>query len=128
MGWSELHIGRRDLSHWIILSGLLILMGSAFYQSIDSVAHAALLLVESLLAFVWGSHNHSRSVVLVAGMALLVNAVAQLGPAFIELPRWVHIGLIGALLLGGGLLGLFRRDQLISARRKFTADWRSWQP
>ena len=128
MGWSERHLGRRDLSRWIILSGLLILMGSAFYQSIDSVAHAALLLIESLLALGWGIRIHSRSVVVVAGIALLANAVAQLGPAFIELPRWVHIGLIGALLLGGGLLGLFRRDQLISARRKFTADWRGWQP
>lgn len=30
----------------------------------------------------WGIHNHSRSVVLLAGMALLVNAVAQLGSSF----------------------------------------------
>jgi hypothetical protein len=127
MGWSERRRDRRQRSRWIILSGLLILMGSAFYQSIDSVAHAALLLVESLLALGWGIRNHSRSIVVVAGFALLMNAVAQLGPAFIELPRWVHIGLIGSLLLGGGLLGLFRRDQIITARKKFTEDWRSWQ-
>ena len=128
VGWSEGRLGRRESYRWTTLCGLLILMGSAFYQSIDSPVHAALLLVESLLALGWGIRIHSRSVVVVAGIALLANAVAQLGPAFIELPSWIQIGVIGSLLLGGGLLALFRREQVISARKQISEDWKKWQP
>jgi len=128
VGWNERRIGRLESYRWATLFGLLLLMGSAFYQSFEAPVYAALLLVESVLALGLGIRIHSRGYVIVGGLALVANALVQFGPAFIELDRWIQIGVIGSLLLGGGLLALFRRDQIITTRRRFTEDWKKWQP
>lgn len=109
--------------------GLLVLMGTAFFQSLPrgGSAYAFLLLVESLVALVAGIRTKSRGYVQLGGLALLGNAVVQLGPGFVELPRWVQIGLIGGILLGFGLAAMFRREQLIETRKKLTNEWKKWQ-
>jgi hypothetical protein len=128
LGWNEQRQARRIVYLGATLIGLTVLMVSVFYQSISAHLYAALLLFESLLSIGWGIRTHSRIYVQAGGLALLVLAVAQLGPAFIELPRWVEIGIIGSLLLGGGLLALFRREQIVAARKNLTDEWRKWQP
>jgi Predicted membrane protein (DUF2157) len=127
-GWNERRLGRTETYRWATLFGLLLLMGTAFYQSFEAPVYAALLLVESALALGLGIRIRSRGYVIVGGLALVANALVQFGSAFIELDRWIQIGVIGSLLLGGGLLALFRRDRIITARRHFTEDWKKWQP
>jgi hypothetical protein len=127
VGWNEQRLGRRIVYRLATVVGLLVLMVSAFYQSISNHRYAALLLVECLLALGWGIRSRSRIYVQAGAAALLVVAVAQLGPAFIELPRWVEIGIIGSLLLGGGLVALFRREQIVAARKNLSAEWKKWQ-
>ena len=125
-GWNERRLGGR-LEYLVpTLVGLSVLMGSAFYQSLDAVIYAVLLLVESLVALAWGIRIHSRGYVEVAVLALLVNAVAQLGPGFVELPRFVHLAVIGFILFGGGLVALLRRDQLLATRKRLAGEWRGW--
>jgi hypothetical protein len=128
LGWNEHRQTRRVVYLGATLIGLAVLMVSVFYQSASDSKYAALLLVECLLSIGWGIRMHSRIYVQAGGLALLVLAVAQLGPAFFELPRWVEIGIIGSLLLGGGLLALFRREQIVSARKNLSAEWKKWQP
>jgi hypothetical protein len=61
------------------------------------------------------------------GLALLANAIVQFGPSFLELPRWVHIGLTGIILLGAGLLALFRREKLLETRKRISEEWKQWE-
>ena len=90
--------------------------------------YAILVAVEGILAVVWGMRTHCRCFVQVGGFALIANAVVQLGPGFIDLPRWIQIGLTGAILLGGGMAALFKREQIINTRRRLTDEWRQWNP
>jgi hypothetical protein len=61
-------------------------------------------------------------------VTLIANAIAQLGPGFVELPRWIQIGVTGGILLGGGLVTLFKREQILAARQRLTKEWRQWEP
>jgi hypothetical protein len=128
MGWSERLRGAGLLYRLPTLLGLMVLMGSAFVQSQEASIYALLLSAESLVAIGWGVRTHSRGYVQVGGLALIVNALAQLGPAFVEWPRWVQLGLIGVILLGGGLTALVKREEILATRQKLTEEWRQWQP
>jgi hypothetical protein len=128
LGWNERRREVRYSYRAATLLGLLILMGSAFMQSLDAPIYAWLLLAESLAAVAWGVRTHSRGYVEVGALALIANAIAQFGPGFIELPHWIQLGSIGAILLGGGLAALLRREQILATRRALVGEWRQWQP
>jgi len=127
LGWNERRRGNPANYRWTTLLGLVVLMGTAFQQSLVQAVYALLLLVESLASVAWGIRTRSRGYVQLGGLALVVNAVAQVGPSFVELPRWIQIGAIGSLLLGGGLAALLRREQILTARRALGDEWKSWQ-
>jgi hypothetical protein len=127
LGWNERRRDGRLAYRLATLLGLLTLMGCAFYQSLEEVIYAMLLLVESLAALAWGLRTHSRGYVQLGVLALIANALAQLGPGFVELSRWIQLGIIGSILLGGGLLALFRREQLLLTRKRLTDQWRQWE-
>jgi hypothetical protein len=129
-GWYERIYVQRRFYRLFTLLGLLLLMGSAFVQSRDAGAwiYAVLLALESVITFVWGMRNHSRSFVQIGGLAFILNAGFQFGPAFIDLPSWIHIGLTGIILVGGGLLALLKREELLETRKNLTDEWRNWEP
>jgi hypothetical protein len=128
LGWNERRLNSPGAYRAATLLGLLALMGTAFLQSLDGSIYAWLLLAESLAAVAWGMRTHSRGYVEVGALALIANAIAQFGPGFIELPRWVQLGSIGTILLGGGLAALLRREQILATRRALVGEWRQWQP
>jgi hypothetical protein len=130
VGWNERR-RKGGVSYWLTtLIGLGVLMVSAFVQALPrgAYAHAILLAVESLLSLGWGIRTRSRGYVRVGAIALIANAIAQFGPAFVEWPRWIQIGLTGAILLGAGLGALFKREQILQARKRLTEEWRQWEP
>ncbi len=128
IGWSELWRGRVLWYQFATVAGLVVLLVSAFYQSLSNVSYAALLLIESVAAFGIGFKMRSRIYVQAAILALVGNGLAQFGPAFVNLDRWIQIGTIGSILLLGGLVGLFRREKLLNARRALTSEWKMWRP
>jgi hypothetical protein len=128
VGWSEMRLGRTRMFQLATLAGLVVLFGSAFYQSLSNWSYAALLLVESALAFAYGVKTRSRLYVQAAIVALLLNGIAQFGPAFVQLERWIQIGAIGSILLVVGLVALFRRQKLLETRRALTSEWKMWKP
>jgi hypothetical protein len=131
LGWNE---GRRgdNLNVYRVTTalGLAILLGSSFVQSLShgGAVYAIWLGMESLAAIGWGMRNRSRGYVSLGTLALVTNAVAQLGPAFVELPRWIQLGITGGTLLGGGIVFLVRREKLLATRRALTEEWQGWQP
>ncbi len=128
LGWNERRRSQRATYWWPTVFGLLVLMGSAFFQSLDSVIYAVLLLAESLIALAWGVRTHSRGYVQLGLLSLVANGIAQLGPGFAELPRWIQLGLVGVILLGGGMAALFRREQILTTRRAIVTEWKRWEP
>jgi hypothetical protein len=126
LGWSEKKLQKKALYLAPTILGMLVLMSTAFVQSLEGISYAVLLLIESLLAFGWGIRIHSRSFIELGVVSLVINGIAQLGPGFVELPRWVQLGVIGIILLGGGLTALFRRDQLLTTRKRMADEWRKW--
>jgi hypothetical protein len=112
------------------VAGLLVLLGSAFVQSLGDRGklYALVLPLDSVAAVALEVRNRTRYCCQLGGLALLVNALVQLGPAFLEFSRWTQIGATGALLLGSGLLGLLKRDQILQMRRQVTDEWRQWNP
>jgi hypothetical protein len=110
--------------------GLVVLMGSAFVQSLGRGhwPYALLLLAESLVVIGWGVRMHLRRCIQVGGLALLANGVAQLGPAFVDLSGWIQLGLTGAILLSIGIIALVKREEILAARQRLTQEWRQWQP
>jgi hypothetical protein len=129
-GWNQRRRQLQGTYVWPTIAGLLVLMGSAFVQSLDSrgQVYAVMLLAESVASIAWGIRSRTRCYCQVGGLALLLNTVAQLGPSFMDLHRWIQIGVTGALLLGGGLLALFKRDEILTTRRQLTEQWRQWGP
>jgi hypothetical protein len=130
IGWYERSRGGILPYKILTYAGLILLMGSAFIQSIPRGAYGYAILVgfESLLSIGWGIRSHCRCYIQVGGLALFANAVVQLGPGFIYLPRWIQIGLTGAILLGGGMGALFKREQILNTRQRLTDEWRQWNP
>jgi hypothetical protein len=129
-GWNERRHGRSLQYQGCMVPGMAVLMGSAFIQSLGAGnwPYALLLTAESAVAIVWGVRRQLKRCVQVGGVALLANAIAQLGPAFVELSGWIQIGLIGALLLGSGMLALFKREELLATRQRLTTEWGKWGP
>ena len=113
-----------------MVPGMAVLMGTAFIQSLGpgNWPYALLLVAESAVAIGWGVRRHLKRFVQVGGVALLANAIAQLGPAFAELSGWIQIGLTGTILLGGGMLALLKREEILAARQRFSTEWREWEP
>jgi hypothetical protein len=128
VGWNERRLNMRGVYLAATLLGLLVLMGTAFVQSLDGSIYALILLLESLAAIGWGAHVHSRGYVRLGILALVANALAQFGPAFVDFPRWVQLGSIGTLLLAGGMTALFMREQLLVMRRSIAGEWKRWEP
>jgi len=130
IGWNERRRGRVTTYQIATAAGLLILMGSAFIQSLPrgEYPYAILLAAESLAAMGWGYRVRSRGYMRWGALALIADAFAQFIPAFAEFPRWVQLGLTGSLLLGAGLAALFKREQILTMRKQITEEWRCWEP
>jgi hypothetical protein len=130
IGWNERRYGRSLQYQICMVPGMAVLMGTAFIQSLGpgNWPYALLLVAESVVAIGWGVRRHLKRFVQVGGVALLANAIAQLGPAFAELSGWIQIGLTGTILLGGGMLALLKREEILAARQRFSTEWREWEP
>jgi hypothetical protein len=130
IGWNERRHGRSLQYQGCTVPGLALLMGTAFAQSLGrgNWPYALLLLAESLVVTGWGVRKHLKRCVQVGGLGLLANAIAQLGPAFVDLSGWIQLGLTGTILLGGGMLALLKREEILSARQRLTDEWRQWEP
>lgn len=130
-GWLDRREGRLERYRWLSILGLVLMMGSLLVQSLgpgEGYPYAILLALECVIAIFWGIRTHSRSYVQVGGIVLIANTLVQLAPGFVNMPRWIQIGLTGGLLLGIGLMALFQRERLLKTRQRFTDDWRKWNP
>ena len=100
LGWTT-----PGLSSWVALgpAAVLGLLPSAFVSVDDpSAVRPLLTLVAAALVLVVGVVLRRQALVVVGAVAAAIVAVSQLAPYAVGLPRWLTLGLTGALLLALG--------------------------
>ncbi len=123
VGFLEWRQGRRALAGWIDRTALLLLFGSAFWQSLaqdNGWRYALLMGAEGLAIGWWGSARRQRRF-LYSGVSAVVIAVAgQLVEPLLSVNRWIVFGVVGLLLMGVATLVERRLETVM----RLSAEWR----
>jgi hypothetical protein len=109
IGWSEWCQGRKALARWIDRAGMLVWLGSAWWQSLPGVMdsgwpYALLMGAEALLLVWWGSARRLRRFLYVGAAAVVLSAVTQAIEPLLSANRWIVFGIVGSLLVGIAIL------------------------
>jgi hypothetical protein len=125
VGWLEWRQGHRTLSRWIDRAGMLVLLGTAWWQSLPGVMssgwpYALLLGAESLLLVWWGSARRQKQFLYIGAVSLVGNVITQSIEPLLSVNRWIVFGLAGLLLVGLAILV----ERKLEAIRSFSADLR----
>jgi hypothetical protein len=128
MGWLEWASGSRALARWLDWLGVLILFGSAFWQSfgVHGELYALVMIAEGLLIAWLGSLRRLRRL-LYLGVAGVVTAVAgQLIEPLFALNTFVLL-LLGILLVGLGIALERRLDKVRELSQELRAKMDHWE-
>jgi hypothetical protein len=127
IGWSEWQQGRRGLARWIDRAGMLVWLGSAWWQSLPGVMpggwpYALLMGAEALLMVWWGSARRLRRFLYVGAVAVVLDAVTQAIEPLLSANRWIVFGIVGALLVGIAILV----ERNLNKIRELSVEVRGW--
>lgn len=132
VGWLEWQRGQnsgsRAMARWIDRAGVVVLLGSAFWQSLGSNGgwYALLMIGEGLLLVWLGSLRRLRRLLYAGVMGVVTAVVGQLVQPLLELNTYVLL-LLGALLVGIGV-GLERRlESIRELSQEFRARLELWE-
>lgn len=125
VGWMEWRRGHKALVRWIDGVGMLIWLGTAWWQSLPGVMedgwpYALLMGAESLLLVWWGSARRLKRFLYAGVVGVVVNAVTQSIEPLLSANRWIVFGIVGLLLVALAVL-VERRLQAI---RELSAELR----
>jgi hypothetical protein len=112
IGWSEWRQGRKALARWIDRAGMLVWLGTSWWQSLPTTAgrmdsgwpYALLMGAEALLLVWWGSARRLRRFLYVGAAAVVLDAVTQTIEPLLSVNRWIVFGVVGSLLVGTAIL------------------------
>jgi hypothetical protein len=109
VGWMEWRQGRKALARWIDRAGMLVWLGTAWWQSLPGVMdsgwpYALLMGAEALLLVWWGSARRQKRFLYVGAAAVALTAVTQAVEPLLSANRWIVFGIAGALLVGIAIL------------------------
>ena len=109
VGWMEWRQGHRTLAGWIDRAGMLVWLGTAWWQSLPGVMdngwpYALIMGAESLLLVWWGSARRQRQFLYVGAVALVLNVVTQTIEPLLSVNRWIVFGITGLLLVSLAVL------------------------
>lgn len=123
IGFVEWTRGNKNLARWLDYAGILLLMGSLFWQTLVYGWWFAIMLGgEGFAAFWWGSARRLRRF-FYAGMAgVVLAALGQLLNALQEVNQWITFGLIGIGLVIIAII-VERRLETIKAWQQVLETW-----
>lgn len=128
VGWAEWSWGSRGLASWIDRAALLLLFGSAFWQSFGPYGgvYALVMMAEGLLVAWFGSMRRLRRL-LYAGVGGVVTAVAgQLVEPLLAANTYVLL-LLGAFLVAVGIALERRLDKVRGFSKEVRALLEHWE-
>lgn len=125
VGWMEWRQGRKALARWIDRAGMLVWLGTAWWQSLPGVMsngwpYALLMGIQSLLLVWWGSARRQKRFLYVGAAGVVLNAVTQSIEPLLSANRWIVFGLAGLLLVGIAVLV----ERRLEAIRELSAELR----
>jgi hypothetical protein len=123
IGYLEWQRGSRDLARWLDYAGIVLMLGSLFWQTLVFGWGPALMLGSvGFAAFWWGSARRLRRF-FYAGMAgVILATLGQLLNALQEVNQWITFGLIGFALVILAIL-VERKLEAIKAWQQVLESW-----
>ena len=129
LGYLEWREDRRRLARWIDRTAMLLLFGSAFWQSLaqsNGWRYALLMSAEGLGIAWWGSARRQRRF-LYSGVSAVVIAVAgQLIEPLLSANRWIVFGAVGIFLVGIAILVERRLETVKQLSRELQERLEDW--
>ena len=123
IGYLEWREGRRSLARWIDRLAMLLLFGSAFWQSLayeGNWRYALIMGAEGLAIAWWGSARRQRRFLYSGVSAVVIAVVGQLIEPLLSVNAWVVLGGVGLLVF---LIGLTVERRLETVKQ-LSQDWR----
>ena len=109
IGWLEWRQGRKVLARWIDRAGMLVWLGSTWWQSIPGVMergwpYALIMGAEALLLVWWGSSRRQKWFLYIGVVAVVVDVITQSIAGMLGPYRWIVLGVVGLLVMGIAVL------------------------
>lgn len=129
VGFLEWNYGTRSLARWIDRAGLLLLLGSSFWQSLgeNGGPYALLMGVEGLLILWWGSARRMRRFLYAGVAGVTIDIAGQLIEPLLSANRWIVFGVSGALLVAIAVLIERRLDDVLSMSQDVRQRLERWE-
>jgi hypothetical protein len=127
--WTQGGPAARSLARWVDRAALLLLLGSAFWQSLGTQGwrYALLMGLESLLVLWWGSARRLRRFLYAGVIGMTVDVAGQLVEPLLSANRWIVFGVAGVLLVGLAMLVERRLDTLVAMSQEMRTRLERWQ-
>ncbi|MBN1660400.1 MAG: hypothetical protein JXA93_18520 [Anaerolineae bacterium] len=132
VGWLEWRRDHRAIARWIDRAGVLLWLGSAWWQSLPGVAamgrpggysgasYALIMGLEGLLLVWWGSARRQKRFLYAGVVAIVLDVVTQSVEPLLSANRWIVFGLAGTFLIAMAVLVERQRERL----RTLSSEWR----
>jgi hypothetical protein len=137
IGWLEWRTGNRALARWVDRAGMLVWLGSAWWQSLPwpslpgvaqrSWPYALIMGVESLLLIWWGSARRQKRFLYTGLVGVVVDVVTQSIEPLLTVNRWIVFGIAGLLLVGLAVLIERRREKVRELSAEMRARLETWE-
>jgi hypothetical protein len=130
VGYLEWRQGRLALAGWIDRTAMLLLFGSAFWQSLaqeDGWRYALLMGVEGLVIAWWGSARRQRRFLYSGVSAVVIAVVGQLIEPLLSVNRWIVFGLAGLLLVSIAILVERRLETVMRLSQEWRERLEDWE-
>jgi hypothetical protein len=132
VGWMEWRQGRKTVARWIDRVGMLVWLGTAWWQSLPGVMdsgwpYALIMGAESLLLVWWGSARRQKQFLYIGAAALVVNVVTQSIEPLLSVNRWIVFGIAGLLLVSLAILVERRLEKIRELSAELRVRLEGWE-
>jgi hypothetical protein len=132
VGWMEWRQGRKTLARWIDRVGMLVWLGTAWWQSLPGVMdsgwpYALIMGAESLLLVWWGSARRQKQFLYIGAASLVVNVVTQSIEPLLSVNRWIVFGIAGSLLVSLAILVERRLEKIRELSAELRVRLEGWE-
>jgi hypothetical protein len=129
VGYLEWTAGSRTLARWIDRAALVLLLGSAFWQSLgaDGTPYALLMGTEGLLVGWWGSTRRLRRFLYAGVAGVTLDVSGQLVEPLLSANRWIVFGVTGMLLVTLAILVERRLETVLALSEDVRERLERWE-
>lgn len=129
--WRQGSEASRSLARWIDRAAVLLLLGSAFWQSLTAANgwyYALLMGAEGLLMVWWGSARRLKRFLYAGVAGVTIDVVGQsIEPLLSDTNRWIVLLIAGLVLVFVGALVERRLEQVKDLSAEFRKRLEDWQ-